>query len=287
MKKYKGRTLQRERRIFHGNYLTVHVFPVFQIIAGARRRKGKATTETQKKLNQKYREEKIMYLMNENFEEGDLEIGLSYSDEMLPENYEDVQKDIRNFVRRLKRYRAKENLPEIKYLYVIERGGKGGRWHAHFATNGDMNRDVVESLWGKGTAHTFRMHFDEEGLKGIAKYKVKEPETPIAELDGKKIHRWGASKNLKKPRIPKDRDGFISKKTVAEIREGKVAEREIERLYPGYIVTNWEAMKNTVNNGEYLTIQLRKAQTTMTNKEVFKNAKNTKSGSARHRTKRE
>lgn len=71
----------------------------------------------------------------------------------------------------------------------------------------------------------------DNGLKGLAKYKVKEPTTDVEVID-EKIHRWAASKNLKKPTIPKDRDGFISKDTVRDIRKGDICEREIERLYP-------------------------------------------------------
>lgn len=158
----------------------------------------------------------------------------------------------------------------MKYLYAIQKGSTNGRWHVHFATNGDIDRDVIEKLWGKGYAHSFRMEFDDEGVKGLSKYKVRDPETSIAEInENKKIHRWAASKNLKKPRIPKERDGYISKKTVAEIREGAVTEKEIERLYPGYTITEWTSLKNNINAGEYLTIQLRKMEITRTTKEVF------------------
>ncbi len=273
MRSIKGRTIQRERRIYHGDYLTVRVFPVFQK-SGKRSRQCRPSSEIQKKLNQKYREEKITYLMNENFSQGDLEVGLGYSDEYLPQDYSGVQKDVRNFVRRLKRYRDNNELEELKYLYVIEKGERRGRWHVHFATNGDIDRDVIENLWGKGYAHSFRMEFDDEGLKGLSKYKVKEPETSAAVEEGGKVHRWGASKNLKKPRIPKDRDNFISRKTVAEIREGSVTEKEIERLYPGYVITEWSPYKNNINAGEYLTIQLRKMQISRTGKEVLGKCQN-------------
>lgn len=270
MRVKKGRVIQRERRILHGDYMTVQVFPVFAK-AGKRSKSCKPSSEIQKKLNQKYREDKLTYLMNENFKPGDLEIGLGYSDEFLPESYEEVQKDIRNFVRRLKRYREKNGLDDLKYLYVIERGARSGRWHAHFATNGDMDRDAVEKLWGKGYAHSFRMEFDDEGVKGLSKYKLKEPETISAKIEsGQKIHRWAASKNLRQPKILKERDGYISKKTVAEIREGAVTEKEIERLYPGYTITSWKPYKNNINAGEYLTIQLKKTETTRAKKEVFK-----------------
>lgn len=266
-RKNKGRSVQRERRIFHGDYLDVHSFPVFQK-PGKRKKKTNPSSEIQKKLNQKYRENKLTYLINENFSKKDLEMGLGFDDEHLPLAYADVQRVFRNYVRRIKNYRKKNGLPELKYLYVIERGSTNGRWHIHMILNGGIDRDVLEEMWGQGYAHTYRLEFDNEGLKGLAKYKVKEPETDIAVID-EKVRRWASSKNLKQPTIPKDRDGFISRDTVRDIRKGDICERDIERLYPGYTVTSIEPFLNTINAGEYVTIRLRKTQSIKTNKEVF------------------
>lgn len=267
-----GRTVQRERRIYHGNYLDVHVFPVFRK-AGKRCKRYRESSEVQKKLNQKYREFRITYLINENFVENDLEMCFGFDDEYLPKYYADVQRVVRNFIRRVKRYRMKNFLPELKYLYVIEKGKENGRWHIHMLLSGDMDRDMLEKMWGLGYAHTFRVKFDDdEGLKGLAKYKVKEPETEIENID-EKVRRWASSKNLKQPKIPKDRDGFISKQTAKDIREGNVTEREIERLYPGYTVTTVEPLFNNVNAGEYLTIRLRKTETSREAKEIIGDVK--------------
>lgn len=288
-KKKKVRTVQRERRIFHGDYLDVHVFPVFQK-AGKRKKKTNPSSEIQALLNQKYREERLTYLINQNFDKTCIEIGLGFDDEHLPWIYRDFQRIMRNFIRAVKRMRAKYNLPSMKYIYVIERGSTNGRFHAHMITNGagetgvvligydkdkkpiyKSYRTMIEELWkryGGCIARTFGLEFDDEGLKGLAKYKVKEPDTELSEVE-EKIHRWAASKNLEQPAIPKDRDGFISRQTTRDIREGKIYERDIERLYKGYTVTSTEPFYNPVNGGEYLTIRLRKTQSSRVTKEVF------------------
>ena len=249
-----GRVIQRERRVYHGNYLTVHIFPVFQK-ATSRGKKTKVSKDVQVKLNQKYREERITYLINNNFDENDIEIGLGFDDDYLPENYEDAKKIIRNYIRRLKRYYKKNNITELKYIYVIEKGERSGRWHYHMIMSGGVDRNILEEMWGMGYAHTYRLVFDEQGLKGLAHYKVKEPETAAAVIDGK-VRRWCSSKNLKQPYVPKDRDGFISKRATREIREGYISDKEIERLYPGYSVSSVEPFFNNNNAGEYLTIRL-------------------------------
>lgn len=267
MKRRITRTVQRERRILHGDYMTVNIFPVFSK-AGSRRKKSKPTSEVQEKLNQIYREERLTYLINTNFTTKDLEIGLGFDDEHLPEDYAGVQRYMRNYIRRVKRLRKKLGLPDLKYIYVIERGEINGRWHVHMIMSGGVDRDTLEELWRAGYAHTYRLEFDDEGLKGLAKYKVKEPENETEMISGK-VRRWAASKNLKQPTVKKDRDGFISRETVKDIREGNVTEREIERLYPGYTITEWTPRKNSVNAGEYLIIRLRKTQSSRITKQIF------------------
>lgn len=295
-KKKRGRTVQRERRIYHGEYLDVHIFPVFQK-PGKRGKKRNPSTEVQRLLNQKYREERVTYLIHSNFDVRDIEIKLGFDDEHLPESYSDFQRIMRNFIRAVKRMRVKYGLKEMKYIYVIERGKRNGRWHAHMITNGADGEETVltgyddkgkpihrsyrsmfEELWEKygGTkARSFSLDFNDEGLSGLSKYKVKEPETEIAEID-EKVRRWAASKNLNPPTIPKDRDGFISRDMTREIREGKYTERDIERLYPGYTVSTIQPLLNEVNKGEYLTIRLRKTQASRVTKEVFTGTKNKK-----------
>ena len=50
-RKYKGKYIQRERRIYHGDYLDVNIFPVFKK-PGKRKKKTNPSSEIQKKLNQ-------------------------------------------------------------------------------------------------------------------------------------------------------------------------------------------------------------------------------------------
>lgn len=109
---YQGKYIQRERRIYHGDYLDVNIFPVFKK-PGKRKKKTNPSSEIQKKLNQTYRENKVTYLINNNFSKKDLEIGLGFDDEHLPETYADVQRIIRNYIRRIKHYISKNDLPEL------------------------------------------------------------------------------------------------------------------------------------------------------------------------------
>lgn len=251
------RILQRERITDAGCYRTVRIYPVFGgAKKGKRGRRRKPSSEVQELLNQKNREEELNQKILANFDENDLEIGLGFWDEFLPEDYNGALRLLQNFLRRVKYYRKKNNLGELKYIACIEKGEKNGRWHYHIILNGGIDRDKLEELWGMGYAHTYRLEFDEEGIKGLAKYTVKETETEAARVDGK-VHRYLCSRNLKKPGV-KERDGRVSRKTVTKIRTGVISEREIEKMYPGYYVSRIEPYYNEVNGGEYVTIRMYK-----------------------------
>ena len=255
MGKKRNRIYQREKRVFHGDYLDVYCYPVFKK-ANSRGKKARMTSAAQKKLNQKMAEEKLVHLLHTNFTQNDIEIGLGFRTENMPESYQECLRLLQNYLRRIKRARNKLGLAELKYIAVIEKGKRSGRYHIHMTMSGGMDRDEIERIWGLGYANARRLQFTQSGLRGLAKYKVKKPQSREAELEG--MHkRWLQSKNLKKP-TEKKRDGFISRRTVRGIRRGEVTEQEIERLYSGYRIAEWEPFYNDVNGGEYLVIRLYK-----------------------------
>ena len=235
------RTTYREKRYACGEYLDVYIYPVFsQISKTGRRGKRRASSEAQKKLNQRHREEKLVRLLHANFTPDDLEIHLTY--ETQPESPEEAARLVRNFIRRVQRARKKQGLPPLKYIVVTERGSKNGRYHHHVTLSGGMDRDELESLWGLGYANSRRLQFTESGLAGLGHYIVKDPV-------GKKA--WNASKNLIDPE-PKTRDGRISGRQADELTKDTTNNAEFEKLYPGYFLSEAGAWHNDINGGRYI-----------------------------------
>lgn len=235
------RTTYREKRYACGEYLDVYIYPVFsQISKTGRRGKRRASSEAQKKLNQRHREEKLVRLLHANFTPDDLEIHLTY--ETQPESPEEAARLVRNFIRRVQRARKKQGLTPLKYIDVTERGSKNGRYHHHVTLSGGMDRDELESLWGLGYANSRRLQFTESGLAGLGHYIVKDPV-------GKKA--WNASKNLIDPE-PKTRDGRISGRQADELAKDTTNNAEFEKLYPGYFLSEAGAWHNDINGGRYI-----------------------------------
>lgn len=245
------RSLYRERKHFCGEYLEVDIFPVFEYQRG-RSKKRKPTSETQKKLNQRNAERKLIRLLNTNFTKQDIRFDLTYDSEHYPATPEEAQREMQNFLRRVKRYRKKNGLPELKYVAVTEIGKKNARYHHHLIMNGGISINDLAEIWGRGYTTAKPLQFDEQGITGIAKYLIKEP------ILGK---RWNASRNLEKPKIS-ERDGRLSQKKIKEWHNSGADNRaEIEKAYEGYYLSEVKPYYNEINGGYYITVLMYKKPT--------------------------
>lgn len=248
--------MYREKKIYSGKILEVELYPVYKNGREIPRRakKEKLSTKEQKNLNDKNARKKLTRLINTNFGEGDIVIHPTYRDSEMPLTEQEARKDIVNYIRRIKTYRKKHNLPELKYIYVIECkvSKKTGvmRWHFHMIMS-KMDRDTAEKMWKHGDfTNADRLQPNEYGCEAIARYMTKEPQ-------GKK--RWAQSKNLKEPYIPPPKDGRIGKQGVRKIATQYVEDKEyFEKRYKGYQFLKCVPAFNDFNGHWYIEIVMRR-----------------------------
>jgi len=243
----------REKKIYSGQMLEIEIYPItLEERKHSRKKKEKASAQKQKNLNDKNAKKHLTRLINANFTDDDLAVHLTYRDKELPKSEEEARKDVANYIRRVKYYRKKKGLPELKYIAVIEykeseEEGKGVRLHHHLIMN-DMDRDEIEKLWGKGRANADRLKADEFGYEALARYITKDP---------KGSKRWTQSKNIKQPLV-KVNDHKYSKKKIQQIASNSEDRELFEKLYPGYILNDCKAVINDVNAANYIYIKMRK-----------------------------
>lgn len=235
----------REKRIISGPCLEVEHFPV--TAHGHRHdRRRKLSRIEQRNLNEKNARKKLVRLVNTNFVKGDICFHFTYRDDEMPENEDKVQKDVQNYFRRVKYYRKKHGLPQIKYIYVIE--CKNGRWHIHGIMSA-MDRDTAEELWKHGDfprADKFKPTV-QEGGKRFADYISKKPM-------GKK--RWYCSTNLKQPEV-KTKDDTHTRSEMARIARERVEDREYwESKYKGYRFVSATPTYNEFNGWWYIYVRM-------------------------------
>ena len=258
--KSKGIFRYRVKTIKAGKMLECEIFPIWPTQAEASRaKKALESRAAQKNLNDKNTRKKIIRLANNNFTDADLWGTFGYDDCNVPASPEQAQRDIVNFIRRIKRRRKKEGLPPIRYIYVTEwkqeADEEGGeiRVHHHIIFSGDLDRDEVEKMWNGGAyPQTRRLRVkDDCGLTGLACYISKGKR-------GQK--RWGHSTNLKMP-VPTVADRKITRRQVEKLAlDENGAPAFFEKVYPGYCFNSFQAKHSGFVAGAYIYVVMHRKE---------------------------
>ena len=204
-----GWLLYRTRTIKAGPVTECEVYPVYGREQERRARKAREniSPERMQRANHQAAIRRIIRLANANFTNQDLHVTLTY-DGCVPD-WEQCQKDVRNFIRRMQYLRGKRGLEKARYIYTIEdnESGQKKRIHCHMLLSGGISREEIEACWRKGWANADRLQPNEEGLAAIAKYITK------AQKNRKK---WCCSKGLKQPKV--------------SVSNTRLSRRKVERL---------------------------------------------------------
>lgn len=180
-----------------------------------RHKRDKESPDRVKKSNQRIAGRKLRRLMNANFEDGDFLIRLDFCADKKPEGSLDMQKEMQNFIRRLRTRFKKDNIP-LKYIFVKEIGARGSR-HIHMMMN-KCNTEYIRECWKAGAIHIDPLYSNGQYAK-IAEYFIKYA-AKTEETEGKLIgKRWYASQNLVEPKIKKVKEN--ARKFSKKINEPK------------------------------------------------------------------
>lgn len=241
----------RVKTIKSGNYLESEIYPIWDTSSSERRPKTKESRRAQRNLNNKNIIKKLIRLMNCNFTNDDILCTFTYDDRHLPKDMKKAQQDIVNYLRRLKTYVKKHNLPELKYIYVTEYNNqdeKKIRVHHHLVMN-FYDRDVAEKYWkGGGRTQSKRLQHDEYGLEGLARYIMKDP---------KGTKRYTCSQNLKKP-IVTVADSKMTNAKVLKIIEHRIDAKDFfTKMYKGYDFNDMQLFFSDYVSGAYIRVRMK------------------------------
>lgn len=220
--------------------------------AGPREKKRFASSLAQAGRNAARSMRYFVQLINCNFDARGFHVTLSYDDAYLPPDEEQADRDLRNYIRRLQAWMARQgwNCYKLKWMAVTEHqdadpaaGVKEVRYHHHvllqadglIRTQRDKLRRALEDLWSTGrgagrealgTVNADRLQPNENGLEALAKYLLKYP---------KRKKRWRESVGLAKPVYKRPNDTKWTAKRLAEACTLVVDDRYWwEQRYPEY-----------------------------------------------------
>ena len=277
----------REKRIYCGEeYLEVDIVPVTNMPEAGQEKKGKSS-QAQKNLNDKRSKRRFVQIANTNFGADDLHISATYNEEHLPITLEEAERNVHNYLDRVKRKMKRETGQDLKYMLVTEytpedeegqqltlegiedKGTKAVRIHHHIIINGGLSRDDLELMWSKtrinwkkakdpeyrknvdylGFVNCDRLQPNENGIEGLVNYINKRK---------KGCKKWSTSMNLKKPKVRKNDSKYSYRKvcTLAKTPEDKEYWRKV---YKGYEPTKIDFQYNEYT-GWSVYLRLRKAR---------------------------
>lgn len=248
-----GVSLYRTSTVTAGETREIDVYPIWDNsrIAGAARRERAKHREAQKKVDRRNAVKKLRRLINANFGAGDILITNTYTPGLDPRDDAEAQKQITNYIRRIKRLRARKGLPEMKYVYVTEvtHGERGTRYHHHMIMTGGITREETESLWKMGYSNSRTARPDRDWLSGFAHYITKNKETQEKALQ----RGWCCSKNLYRPEAT-HADHKISIRKAQRIARQMEDEgrRILEKENPGYTLTEIQVRHSQYAPGVYI-----------------------------------
>lgn len=160
-----------------------------------RKRIREVTEEQIQRTNANTAQRKLEMLMATNFDDTDLVLTVTYRDADLPDSADVTRKHLGKVFSQMRAYRKARDLPELKYIYILEGRHGDHRPHAHLIINaagGDL--ELMRSLWIWGDDIQLN-YIRERGYDGWAGYLTKERRE--ASLNGKK--QFVGSRNLARP----------------------------------------------------------------------------------------
>ena len=250
----------REKRIYCGKeWLEVDIVPVTNM-PEAGKGKTKESSQAQKNLNDKRSKRRFIQIANANFGEDDLHISATYNEEHLPMTLKEAEKNVHNYLDRVKRRMKRVTGQDLKYMLVTEYTpdeedeDKAVRIHHHIIINGGLSRDDLELMWSttrinwnKANDREYRKNIDyigfvncdrlqpnENGIEGLVNYINKRK---------KGCKKWSTSMNLEKPKEKKN-DHKYSFRKLRELAKTPEDKEVWRKQYPGYEPTKIDFQYN-------------------------------------------
>lgn len=236
LKKYK-------RKIYAGCVLDVEVYTANEGVKDENdieKKLSRPRSEEEKKIaNERQARKRFVGNMNATFQYGGLYVTLTYDEENMPQSYEEAEKNLKRFIRKL-RYK----FPGVKIMAVTGYGRKSGRLHHHLVISGAWESYIIKKWTGGAVTRIepLRAHNIYDGVDhgrdytALANYLFNH----AIEVRGK---RWIQTKNVSLP----------EKEAAAEIKRNYSPEKP-PKTPKGYKLVNVYEGVNGFLNFKYVKI---------------------------------
>ena len=249
-----GVSLYRTSTVTAGQTREIDIYPIWDNQKTASRAKQEKAKhrEAQHRVDRRNAQKKLRRIINANFGPGDILITNTYTPGQDPKSEEAAQRNMQNYLRRIKALRKKMGLPALKYVYVTEvthSEARGTRYHHHMIMSGGIDRETLESMWRGGHSNSRTARPDRDWLGGFAHYMTKAKKTQ----DKATKRGWNCSKNLVRPQATHADHKVSIRKAQRIARQMEDEGRKIlEKQNPGYTLTELAVKHSQYAPGVYI-----------------------------------
>ena len=158
----------RVKTIRAGDTLEIEGYAIWstQRTAAEARKQTERHRELVRAVHLRNRQKAMRRLINANFGDGDILLTLTYGWGSQPQDEKQAGRDVKNFLKRLRRKRARLGLEDLKYIYTTEvTHGTAVRYHHHLIVNGGIPREEIEALWTSGLINSRIARTDATGWR--------------------------------------------------------------------------------------------------------------------------
>lgn len=240
----------REKVVKCGDMLFGVIYPEYRK-AGKRRGPFRPTSEVQAQNNERRSIEWHRWVVHANFTNRDFFVSPTFDEENVPADRESLDREIRNYIARLKRYYTRHGA-ELKY-YIERVIGEGVRPHFHLYLSGGVDRLAVEELWGRGFCNVKQLEFNECGVTDLTVYSGMQKSGAGKPKRRKGEHRFSGSRNLTKP-VEHVNTVRYSKADVEAIADAANPHKMFADRYKGFWLSEFpEIRQNPVVHGWWIS----------------------------------
>jgi len=258
-KEYNAKTIQS------GDQLEIQLYETWPTHSSGKQKAEKISRPAQQQLNEKYRQQRCVRIINANFDETGTWLTVNYSQDNMPKDEADADRIVYNYLCSIKR---KYKDMDVKAVYttgyrVNDKGGK--HCHHHICIN-VSDRDGLEELWCSASERRSKRKFPDYRIKKYGRTYARRLQADDYKFTGMalyickhgKYRRFGklAEPEEKKTKTLKSRK--LTRAFIRKLAEDKgAAKLELLKLFPQCQFNDIDIRQTPYTKGYYLYRRLK------------------------------
>lgn len=244
-----------------GDQVEVQLYEVWDTRSRNKGKAEKRSREAQQKLNEKYRQQRCVRVINANFDETGTWLTVSYTPENRPADKETAEKIIYYYLRSVQR-----KYKDIEVKAVFTTSHTGSHCHHHVCIN-VSDRDGLEELWCSASERAKKRKFSGYKIKKYGRTYARRLQADSYKFTGMALYicRHGKYRTFGKLKEPVEqktktlKGRRLTRRFVKKLAEDKrAAKLELLKLFPDCQFNDIDIRQTPYTKGYYLYARLKR-----------------------------